>query len=77
MASVTGTGCLLSGVVGAFHALHPDRFEAASAAMFFYAVAGELAEKSAAGPGSFKSQLLDTLYHLQSKEQYEFAASRF
>ncbi|WKA50645.1 hydroxyethylthiazole kinase [Planococcus liqunii] len=62
MASITGTGCLLSGVVAAFLAVHPKaHFEAAAAAMHYYAIAGELASRQAELPGAFQRAFLDRL----------------
>lgn len=62
MASVTGTGCLLSSVVAAFLAVHPeDGFEAAAEAMRYYAIAGELASVQSALPGAFQTAFLNQL----------------
>ena len=71
MPKITGTGCLLSAVVAAFHAIECNRFTAANAATFFYSVCGEIAAKSAQGPGSFKASFLDTLSSLPEKVNYE------
>lgn len=71
MPMITGTGCLLSSVVGAFHAAEQDRFLAASAACAFYGVSGEIAAKIAKGPGSFKPAFLDALYNEHKREWYE------
>lgn len=62
MPRITGTGCLLSAVVGAFHAVEQDRFTAAAAATLFYGTCGETAAAQATGPGSFRSAFLDALY---------------
>lgn len=62
MPMVTGSGCLLTAVVAAFHAVNPDRFNAASQAALFYSVCGEMAEKKSSGPGSFKVNFLDALH---------------
>jgi hydroxyethylthiazole kinase len=62
MASVTGTGCLLSSVVAAFLAVHPeDPFEAAAAAMRYYAIAGERASAHSELPGDFQTAFLNQL----------------
>jgi hydroxyethylthiazole kinase len=61
MPQVTGTGCLLSSVIGAFHAIEPDAFLASVAAVNFYNHCGEIAAR-ASGPGSFKVNFLDALY---------------
>jgi hydroxyethylthiazole kinase len=73
MPTVIGTGCLLSSVVGAFHAIEPERFAAASAAAVFYAVCGEMAADQAEGPGSFKTLFLDALYQTPTQAHYENA----
>ncbi|MES2218476.1 MAG: hydroxyethylthiazole kinase [Pseudomonadota bacterium] len=71
MPAITGTGCLLSTIVGAFHAVNPNAFDAASASSLFYSVCGEIAEKNAQGPGSFKTYFLDALYTEPKREHYE------
>lgn len=61
MPMVTGSGCLLTAVIGAFCAIHPNQYDAASAAIEFYAHCGELAGQQASGPGSFMPHFLDAL----------------
>ena len=70
MPLITGTGCLLSAVVSAFDAVHPNRFEAAAAATVFYGVCGELAANTALMPGSFKVAFLDALYSMPIRDDY-------
>ncbi len=62
MPMITGTGCLHTAVIAAFHAIHKNRFEAAKAATLFYGHCGEKAAQNAKGPGTFRSQFLDALY---------------
>lgn len=62
MPLITGCGCLLSAVTAAFHAVHPDPFEAAYFASYFYALCGEKAAQRAQGPGSFKMHFMDALH---------------
>ncbi|MEM7656519.1 MAG: hydroxyethylthiazole kinase [Bacteroidota bacterium] len=69
MAKVTGMGCTATSLIGACLGVHEDAFEATMAAMSLIGVAGELAAKKAAGPGSLQLHLLDTLYTL-SKEEF-------
>jgi hydroxyethylthiazole kinase len=71
MPIITGTGCLLSAVIGAFHAIEKNRFTAASIGTLFYGICGEIAEKKAKGPGSFRTEFLDTLHSLPTRDQYE------
>jgi len=62
MPQVTALGCALTCLVGAFAAVSPrDGFEAAVAALAFYALAGERAAVQADGPGSFAWRFLDAL----------------
>jgi hydroxyethylthiazole kinase len=57
---VTGTGCLLGALTAACAVVaHP--FDAAAAATIWMNVAGERAAARAAGPGSFRMELLDAL----------------
>ena len=69
MASVTGTGCLLSAVVAAFLAVQPERpVEAAAAALRFYAIAGEQAAGYAKLPGDFQTAFLNKLATISQSE---------
>ena len=69
MTRVTGVGCLLSGVVGAFLAVaHENHMEAAAKALTLYKRAGEKAAELADGPGDFAVHFLNALY---SKEDIE------
>lgn len=63
MTKVTGMGCLLTSVIGAFAAVENDLLLASAAALVSYEVAAELAaEKSAEeGPGSFQIAFLNQL----------------
>lgn len=62
MPLVVGTGCLLSAVLAAFHAVHQDAFEAALYGSYFYALCGERAAAQSAFPGSFRVAMIDALY---------------
>ncbi|WP_077213131.1 hydroxyethylthiazole kinase [Bacillus dakarensis] len=70
LTKVTGTGCLLSTVVGAFAAVEENKLDAAVAALSFYGVAAELAaEKTASeGPGSFQMQFMNKLANVSQDE---------
>ncbi len=70
MPYITGTGCLLSAVIAAFHAIEKNRFDAAKMATLFYGISGEIAENSANGPGSFRTQFLDALHRIPDRGQY-------
>lgn len=71
MPTVTGTGCLLSAVVGAFHAVEKNRLDASAAATIFYGICGEIAEKETKGPGSFKMKFIDALNSIPTQDQYD------
>lgn len=71
MPTVTGTGCLLSAVVSAFHAVEQNRVEVATAATIFYGVCGEIAAENARGPGTFKTAFLDALHTIPDRSCYE------
>ncbi|WP_310832956.1 hydroxyethylthiazole kinase [Paenibacillus pedocola] len=64
LTKVTGTGCLLSAVVGAFLAVSEGNgLEAAAEAISFYGVAAEIAAELTAhkGPGAFQIEFLNQL----------------
>jgi hydroxyethylthiazole kinase len=79
MASVTGTGCLLSSVVAAFLAINPkEALASAASAMRYYAIAGERVSRHAKLPGDFQLSFLNELasvtagdieFHMQGKEE--------
>lgn len=60
---VTGSGCLLTSVMGAFAAVENNPLVAGAAALAWYGAAGEIAASVAGsrGPGSFQIALLDAL----------------
>lgn len=68
MAQVTGMGCLLSAVIGAFVATEINPWTATIGAVAFFGLAGERAGSQAKGPGTFKVAFLDTLYTLSPDE---------
>ena len=72
MTRVTGLGCGLSAVAGAFCSVAREDLLAATAAAFgFYGVCGELALADSDRPGSFFVAFLDTLYSAGSAEIHQ------
>jgi hydroxymethylpyrimidine/phosphomethylpyrimidine kinase len=69
MTRITGTGCLLSSIVGAFAGADPeDLLGSAAAAMSFLKVAGERAARNLSRPealGEFKRRIFDELSTLR------------
>lgn len=61
MQQITGAGCLLSAIMGAFSVVHKDSHDAALSALWMYNKAGEVAATQSKGPGSFQVALLDVL----------------
>ncbi len=68
---ITGMGCSVSALIGAFLAIEPDLVLASASAMLSFGIAAEQAGKSSRGPGSFYSELLDALYRLHEHELIE------
>jgi hydroxyethylthiazole kinase len=64
MGQVTGMGCMLTAVVGAFAAVEKDPMVAAVSALAFFGLVGEQAALRTDGPGTFKSVFFDTLFSL-------------
>ncbi len=67
MATVTGTGCMATAVIGACAAAEPDLLHATAAALAAYGLAGEIAAAQSHGPGTFQVQLFDALASLTSE----------
>jgi hydroxyethylthiazole kinase len=65
MTRITGVGCSATALVGAFCAVQPDAWRAATAAMALLGVAGEIAAEqtrtAGQGVGSMQARLLDAL----------------
>lgn len=65
---VTGTGCALTSLAGAFMAVSDDKKFGVLAALVFYGAAAEKAAEKAKGPASFAVNFVDTLYALSFEE---------
>lgn len=63
MRKVTGTGCMLSAVVGAYIGANPDAFCATVSAVILMGIAGEIAYEKCAnlGTGSFHIAIIDAI----------------
>ena len=73
MARITGSGCMLSALTGAFCGACPDKpFEAAAAAAAAMAIAGERAEalrlQKGTGNATFRIDLIDSLFNLTGEQ---------
>lgn len=71
MSKITGSGCMLSCVIGAFSAV-TEPLEAAIIGTLSMTIAGELAYKTCLrnkqGSGSFRTYLIDELYNMNYKK---------
>ncbi len=63
---VTSTGCSLGGLVAAYLAVTSTALDGLVAAHTHVAVASEIAEENASGPGSFAVAYLDALYNVNA-----------
>ncbi|WP_314060085.1 hydroxyethylthiazole kinase [uncultured Vagococcus sp.] len=70
MTRVTGMGCLLSGVCGAFIGSYPNVFESTVAAHAIYGIAGEKAAMATNLPSSFKVEFINQLFLLNESDQF-------
>ncbi|PGM61406.1 hydroxyethylthiazole kinase [Bacillus cereus] len=79
LTKVTGTGCLLTSVIGAFAAVEKDYVKAAVAALTFYGVAAELAAAQTVekGPGSFQIEFLNQLANTTSEDIEKYGKVEF
>lgn len=73
---VTGTGCALSSLTGAFMAVAEDKQLGVLAALAFYGAAAEKAADASKGPGSFAMKFIDALYNLSYKEFKKLAEEK-
>jgi hydroxyethylthiazole kinase len=68
MPKVTGLGCTATALTAAFAAVNSDYYAAAAGAMAVMGIAGEIAARTAKGPGSFQIAFLDALYNLKESD---------
>jgi hydroxyethylthiazole kinase len=61
LATITGSGCMATSLIGAFLAVEAEPVAAAVAGLVAMGLAGELAAPKASGPGTFRSHLLDAV----------------
>lgn len=76
MARITGSGCMLTSLIGAFCGAMPeDAFSATVAAMAAMGVCGEIAEdyrlKKGTGNATFRTDLIDAIFNLTEKQLME------
>jgi len=76
---ITGSGCLLSAVCGAFLTLDGDSFDLTVSACTSYAIAGEVVQKNLTDTqtGQFYVRLLDSLAQLDDKTVEKYAKVSF
>ena len=71
MRKITGTGCMLSGLMTAFLAANPEhKLEAAAAAAAMMGVAGEIGWRYMAegdGNAAYRNRIIDAVYHMDGK----------
>jgi hydroxyethylthiazole kinase len=77
LGAITGTGCMVSGLVAACAVLPSDPLLAAGAALLVFGVAGEVAARAATGPGSLRVALLDALYILDETTYRRYGKARW
>jgi hydroxyethylthiazole kinase len=70
---ITGSGCLASAIIGAYHGVSSDATLAAVAGLATMSVAAERAAQAVSGPGELNWRLLDALYRLKPEQLGEQA----
>ena len=73
MARITGSGCMLTSLIGAFcGSCREDYFSAVCSAMAVMGISGELAEKkrlkNGTGNASFRTDLIDAVFNMSKEE---------
>lgn len=76
LTKVTGTGCLLTSVIGAFAGVEMNFVHAALSALTFYGIAAEMAYEKVGnvGPGSFQIEFINQLALVSSEDIAQFAS---
>jgi hydroxyethylthiazole kinase len=76
MARITGSGCMLTTLIGGFCAAAPEHpFDATIAAMAAMGICGEIAEenrlRNKTGNATFRTDLIDAVFNLSEQELKE------
>ncbi|MFO8085799.1 MAG: hydroxyethylthiazole kinase [Desulfobacterales bacterium] len=64
MGCITGSGCMATAIIASFLSIDSCAVTAASTALSFFGLAGEIAGNKANGPGTFMVGLFDALYNI-------------
>lgn len=72
MTKVTGLGCTATVLIGSFIGVIENKTEAVVSAMSLLGIAGEIAAKQSAGPGSLQLNITDKLYNITEDEFYDY-----
>ena len=72
MARITGSGCMLTSLIGAFCGASEDAFAATCSAMAAMGICGEMAEEkrllNGTGNATFRNDLIDAVFQLTEKQ---------
>ena len=72
MARITGSGCMLTALMGAFCGSWDDAFSAACAAMAVMGISGEIADEkriaNGTGNATFRNDLIDAVFNLTAEQ---------
>jgi hydroxyethylthiazole kinase len=75
MARITGSGCMLTALLGAFCGACEDAFAAACAAVAAMGISGEIAEakrlRNGTGNATFRNDLIDAVFNLTEEQMKE------
>jgi hydroxyethylthiazole kinase len=70
MSKITGCGCMLGSVTGAFAAIEKnDLLKASLGASIFFKSAGKIAQQRGDLPGAFRNSLIDSIFLLANKRE--------
>ena len=67
MSQVTAMGCALTALMAAMASVEENRVVAATAALLWFNIAGELAAETSSGPGTFVPHFLDALSRMNEE----------
>lgn len=68
MERITAMGCALTALMAGFLAVEDNHLQAATSAIAFFGLAGEVADQNSNGPGTFVPHFLDALANLSTDE---------
>ncbi|MBU3135205.1 hydroxyethylthiazole kinase [Clostridium gasigenes] len=75
--SVTGTGCMTGSLIGCYIGACEDKLNAVAMGVLTMGLSGELADRDNIAIGTFKVNLMDTIFNMSEEKLFEYGKVEF